>query len=144
LVSFTSVSWQDSAWVPSNDDVGVPNGPFDEHYFGYNVKITYKLTNVTGISTNKSNVPTSFSLEQNYPNPFNPTTTISFSLPSKSFVSLKVFDITGREVATIVSEEMSSGTYSRLWNAANVSSGIYFYRIQTGSYTQTKKLVLLK
>jgi len=144
LVSFTSVSWQDSAWVPSNDDVGVPNGPFDEHYFGYNVKITYKLTNVTGISTNKSNVPTSFSLEQNYPNPFNPTTTISFSLPSKSFVSLKVFDITGREVATIVSEEMSSGTYSRLWNAANVSSGIYFYRIQTGSYTQTKKLALLK
>ena len=144
LVSFTSMSWQDSAWVPSNDDVAVPNDLFNEDYFGYDVRITYKLIDVTGISTNTANVLTGFSLEQNYPNPFNPTTTISFSLPSKSFVSLKVFDITGREVATIASEEMSSGTYSRQWNAANVSSGIYFCRMQAGSYTQTKKLVLLK
>jgi photosystem II stability/assembly factor-like uncharacterized protein len=88
--------------------------------------------------------PSSYILQQNYPNPFNPNTTISFDLPSKSFVSLKVFDLMGREVATIISEKMSAGTYSRQWNAVNMSSGIYFYRLQAGSYTQTKKLVLLK
>jgi hypothetical protein len=85
-----------------------------------------------------------FVLLQNYPNPFNPTTTISFSLPSRSFVSLKVFDILGREVATIVSEEMSAGSYSRQWNAAQMSSGIYFYRLQAGTYIEMKKLVFLK
>ncbi|MGD1046848.1 MAG: T9SS type A sorting domain-containing protein [Bacteroidota bacterium] len=85
-----------------------------------------------------------FELNQNYPNPFNPSTTVSFSLPSKSFVSLKVFDIMGRDVATLVSEQMSKGTYSRHWNAANMSSGIYFYRLQVGSLIETKKLILLK
>jgi hypothetical protein len=91
-----------------------------------------------------TDLPTHFSLDQNYPNPFNPATTISFTLPSKSFVSLKVFDILGREVATIISEEMSAGSYSRQWNAANMSSGIYFYRLQAGTFIETKKLVLLR
>ncbi len=103
----------------------------------------------------KSNMPTSvegvaivtpetFSLLQNYPNPFNPSTNISFSIPTKSFVSLRVFDLIGREVATIVSEEMSAGSYTKQWIAANMSSGIYFYRLQAGSYSETKKLILLK
>jgi hypothetical protein len=85
-----------------------------------------------------------FKLNQNYPNPFNPSTTVSFSLPSKSFVSLKVFDILGREVATLVSEEMSAGTHVRQWNAEYISSGIYFYRLQAGLFTETKKLILLR
>jgi hypothetical protein len=89
-------------------------------------------------------IPTVFELSQNYPNPFNPSTTISFSLPSKSFVLLKVFDALGREVETLVSEELSAGTYARQWNASNIPSGIYFYRLQAGSYSETKKLVLLK
>ncbi len=88
--------------------------------------------------------PYTLTLSQNYPNPFNPTTSISFSLPSKSFVSLKVFDILGREVATLVYEEMPAGSYSRQWNATNMSSGIYFYRLQAGSFTETKKLILLR
>jgi len=83
-------------------------------------------------------------LSQNYPNPFNPTTTISFSLPTKSFVSLKVFDILGRDVATIFSGELPAGTCTRQWNAANMASGVYYYRLQAGSYSETKKLVLLK
>ena len=70
-----------------------------------------------------------FSLDQNYPNPFNPATIISFSLPSKSFVSLRVFDALGREVSTLVSEELSGGTYTRQWNAAALPSGVYFYRL---------------
>jgi hypothetical protein len=86
----------------------------------------------------------SFQLYQNYPNPFNPTTTFSFSLPIRSFVKLKVFNVLGKEVATIISEEMPARNYSRQWNAANMSSGVYFYRLQAGSFKQTKKLILLK
>jgi bilirubin oxidase len=94
--------------------------------------------------TDRKIVPGRFSLGQNFPNPFNPTTTISFALPSRSFVSLKVFDLLGREVATIVSEEMSAGSYSKQWNAVDISSGIYFYRLQAGSFIEMKKLVLLR
>jgi photosystem II stability/assembly factor-like uncharacterized protein len=89
-------------------------------------------------------MPVSTSLSHNYPNPFNPTTTIYFAIRSQSFVSLKVFDLIGREVATIISEEMPAGNYSRQWNAVKMSSGVYFYRLQAGSYSETKKLVLLK
>jgi hypothetical protein len=91
-----------------------------------------------------TDMPVHFSLDQNYPNPFNPTTTISFSLPFKSFVSLKIFDLIGREVTTIVSEEMSAGNYTKQWNAAALASGVYFYRLQAATYTETKKLVLLR
>jgi len=89
-------------------------------------------------------LPNSFSLEQNYPNPFNPVTTISFSLPSRSFVSLKVFDVLGRDVATIVSEELPAGNYSRQWNAGRSASGVYYYRVNAGRFTGTKKMILLK
>lgn len=99
---------------------------------------------ITEVERLSAVLPMHFSLDQNYPNPFNPATIISFSLPSKSFVSLKVFDIIGKEVATIVSEEMSAGNHSRQWNAANISSGIYFCQMQAGSFVETKKLVLLK
>jgi hypothetical protein len=93
---------------------------------------------------NELAVPTGFSLCQNYPNPFNPSTTISFGLPSRSFVSLKVLDVIGREVATIVSEELQAGNHSRQWHAVNMTSGIYFFRMQAGYFTETKKLLLLK
>jgi photosystem II stability/assembly factor-like uncharacterized protein len=98
----------------------------------------------TAVERSTIEEPTHFSLNQNYPNPFNPTTTFSFSLPCRSFVSLKIFDLLEREVATIVTEQLSAGSYSKQWNASNMSSGIYFYRLQAGSYTQTKKLLLLK
>ena len=88
--------------------------------------------------------PDDFYLSQNFPNPFNPTTTISFSLKSQSFVSLKVFDAMGKEVSVIVSEEMSAGTYSSQWDATGFASGVYFYQLQAGSFTETKKLLLLR
>jgi len=91
-----------------------------------------------------SPLPLNSHLFQNYPNPFNPTTTISFAISSRSFVSLKIFDIMGKEIATIISTEMPAGNYQRQWNATNVSSGIYVYRLQAGSFVETKKLVLLK
>ncbi len=83
-------------------------------------------------------------LLQNYPNPFNPTTTITFYVPHKSFLLVEIFDCLGRKVATPVSGEFSSGTFSRIWNATNLPSGVYYYRLQAGSFTQTKKIILLR
>jgi hypothetical protein len=97
----------------------------------------------TGVNEGNE-VPKDFTLSQNYPNPFNPSTTISFSLPSKSYVSLKVFDALGREVSTLVSQELTAGNYSQQWNPVSLPSGMYFYRLQAGNYSETRKLVLLK
>ena len=104
----------------------------------------YASQSLTSVSSSGAGIPVKTGLLQNYPNPFNPSTIISFTLPEKTFVSLKVFDILGKEAASIVSEEMPAGSYNRQWNAANISSGIYFYRLQTGSFTETKKMILLK
>jgi hypothetical protein len=89
-------------------------------------------------------VPNDFILSQNYPNPFNPTTMITYRIPSSMFVSLKVFDIMGREIATLVNETKSVGSYAVQFNAVNLSGGVYLYRLQSGSLTLTKKLILLK
>jgi hypothetical protein len=115
----------------------------------------------TGVKES-TELPNVFHLSQNYPNPFNPSTTISFGLPSKSFVTLKVFDALGREVSVLVSQELTAGTYSQQWNSAGLPSGVYFYRLsavpsaqrdlvptngwngQAGTYSETRKLVLVK
>jgi hypothetical protein len=102
-----------------------------------------QLSVLTGVNERKE-LPNNFTLSQNYPNPFNPTTTISFSLSTTSYVSLKVFDVLGREVSNLVSKELTAGSYSQQWNASNVPSGVYFYRLQAGNYSETMKLVLLK
>lgn len=88
--------------------------------------------------------PSQITLYQNYPNPFNPSTTIIFRLPYRSFASLKIFDVLGREVTTLASEDLPAGNYSREWNASGNPSGVYFYRLQAGTFTETKKLLLQK
>jgi photosystem II stability/assembly factor-like uncharacterized protein len=102
------------------------------------------MSEITSIEYPSAQLPGRFALNQNYPNPFNPSTTISFTISSKSFVSLKVFDVMGREVATMVSQGLPAGHYTKQWNASGLPSGIYFYRLQAGSFTETIKLVLLK
>lgn len=103
------------------------------------------LNNVlTGTANNISTLPTEFALEQNYPNPFNPMTSIEFQVSSFKFVKLKVFDIIGKEVATLVNEKLSAGTYSVNWDAAEFPSGVYFYRLTTDGYSETKRMLLLK
>jgi photosystem II stability/assembly factor-like uncharacterized protein len=99
---------------------------------------------ITGVENKAGRTPSRYELHQNYPNPFNPATTISFSLPTKSFVSLKVFDVLGKQVSSLASEELSAGTHSKTWNAVGLSSGVYFYRLQAGTYSETKKLNLLE
>ena len=93
---------------------------------------------------NKSELPKEFFLLQNYPNPFNPQTKISYSVPKESFITLKVYDLLGREVATLVNEKKPVGEYSVPWNADNVPSGIYFYKLSAGDFIQTKKMILMK
>jgi hypothetical protein len=91
-----------------------------------------------------SSVPTSYSLKQNYPNPFNPTTAIAYTLPEAAKVSLKVYDLLGREVATLVNETKAAGSYEARFDASRLASGLYLYKLQAGSYTETKKMMLVK
>ena len=98
----------------------------------------------TGVHERTGLAPETSVLFQNYPNPFNPSTTISFHLSSRSFVSLKVFDALGREVSNLVTGELPAGDYARQWNAGGAASGMYFYRLQTGTSAQTKKLMVIK
>jgi len=87
---------------------------------------------------------TQFVLEQNYPNPFNPATNIQYAVSRRQFVSLKVYDVLGNEVAILVNEEKLAGNYEIEFDAGNLSSGIYFYRLVASSFIQTKKLILMK
>lgn len=100
--------------------------------------------NVIGIENINSNVPDNFSLSQNYPNPFNPQTKFKFSIKRNSFAELKIFDILGREVKTLVNENLKAGEYEVSFNAAGLPSGVYFYRLNADDFTQTKKMVLIK
>ncbi len=88
--------------------------------------------------------PSTFSLEQNYPNPFNPSTTIRYSIPTSGFVTLKAFDVLGNEVATLVNEQKFAGSYEINFNASQLTSGVYFYTINAGSFVETKKMILMK
>lgn len=103
---------------------------------------------IIGIHTISTKVPESFSLSQNYPNPFNPSTKIVFSIPSvettRWVVSLKVYDMLGREVTTLVNQQLSPGTYEVNWDASNYPSGLYFYTLSAGEYSETKKMILIK
>jgi len=105
---------------------------------------TRPLSQVVAVDEPATSAPTSYTLEQNYPNPFNPTTTLSFTIPSSSFVNLKVFDVLGSEVATLVNESKAAGIYSVDWNAASYPSGLYFYLLSANNNTELKKMMLLK
>ncbi len=98
----------------------------------------------TNIVLNNNMIPVSFALSQNYPNPFNPTTKIKYEIPKTSLVTLKVYDVLGREVKTLVDESKAAGSYEVTFKAIDLPSGIYFYRIQAGDYVKVKKMVLLK
>lgn len=100
-----------------------------------------RTTSVQNIS---SSIPTKFKLYNNYPNPFNPCTKIKFDLPQNSFVNIIVFDVSGRNVKNLVEENLSAGSYETEFNASNLPSGIYYYTLQSGNFTQTKKMILLK
>jgi hypothetical protein len=97
-----------------------------------------------GVDESQSGLPTSFALSQNYPNPFNPTTAINYQLPTQRHVTLVVYDMLGREVATLVNEFKHPGAYTVQWDGSGLASGVYFYRLSAGSFVQLKKMLLLK
>ena len=138
-------------WSPVN--TGLPNARVGlviansaQLFVAVNAKGVWRrpLAEMTSVEEVSTQVPMQFNLDQNYPNPFNPTTMIQFGIPSKSVVSLKIYNDLGREVSEVLSGEFPAGKYSREWNATGLPSGIYFYRLKAGSFTETKKLVLLR
>jgi xylan 1,4-beta-xylosidase len=103
-----------------------------------------RFRDVTGVIERDPSVPVEFSLSQNYPNPFNPSTNIQYSVPRTQYVSLKVYDMLGRELRTLVSEVKPPGSYTVEWDARGFASGVYFYRVESGTFRETKKLILLR
>ena len=99
---------------------------------------------ITGIKENNLTLPDDYSLTQNYPNPFNPSTKIKYNIGATGIVTLKIFDILGREISTLVNEEKPAGRYEVNFNANNLASGVYIYKLQAGGFIQTKKMILLK
>ncbi len=99
---------------------------------------------ITGVSNETLDMPADFILFQNYPNPFNPSTLIEFSLPEKTFVRLKVFNVMGKEVSELVNENLSAGKFQYEFKADNLPSGIYFYKLETENFTQTRKMILIR
>jgi len=99
---------------------------------------------ITGNKNNLSNIPSEYKLSQNYPNPFNPVTKINFSVPKQGYVTLKVYDLLGREVKTLVNEIKTTGNYVVEFNASNLASGVYFYRLETEGFSDVKRMMLVK
>lgn len=137
----------------SNDDFGESialdhmGNVYVTGYFSYSSSydyITLKYSQPIGINQLSNEIPSAFRLDQNYPNPFNPVTNIRFAVAKTGLVTLKVYDISGREVALLVNEELSAGIFNFDFNASYLASGIYFYKLINKNYTDTKKMVLVK
>jgi len=136
---------------------GIPDYEWDE-WFAYGIGVVKRQLygivfsewllldeQITSLSTQPQNLGlNTFKLMQNYPNPFNPTTTIEFDLQKSSEVTLKLYNILGEEVVTLVSDRLSSGSYSYEWDASPLASGVYLYRLQAGDYVETRKMVLMR
>ena len=143
---FLSVADSYVKGIPRSTDIGkyvirveVSDGKGGKDTLSYNLKVDF----ATGVEDELS-IPTEFSLSQNYPNPFNPSTTISYSIPTSCQVRLTVLDILGREIVTLVDEHKFVGSYNVTFTASNLPSGIYFYRLTAGTFTNTKKMTLVK
>ena len=135
-----------SSDVPDSAGVSISITPFLNSHSGSEFFIDDLSFSGSETAVNGSNfqVPMAYEMKQNYPNPFNPSTTIEYKIPILSHVSLIVYDILGNQVASLVNEEKPAGNYSVNFNASNLTSGVYFYKIQAGNIVQTKKLIVLK
>jgi plastocyanin len=145
--SFTSGAVSSSAWVYEHTFNSVGNNPYycSAHGApgGVGMSGVVIVENATDV-TDDNNSVFKFNLIQNFPNPFNPSTKISYTIPERGNVSLKVFNLLGSQVAELVNGEIEAGSYDITFNASNLPTGTYFYRLQTSSYVETKKMILLK
>jgi hypothetical protein len=99
---------------------------------------------ITGLAKRERSIPLRYDLKQNYPNPFNPETYIQFLIPNSEFVTLKIYNVLGEEVATLVSRKLTAGKYQYEWDASSLASGVYLYRIQAGDYVESRKMILMR
>jgi hypothetical protein len=115
---------------------------------GTNLRVSALVSYGSGLSAveppAEGGLPAAYALDQNYPNPFNPSTTIRFSVPVAGHVSLKIFDVLGQEVATLVDDDVVAGVHTTQWKPEGVASGMYLYRLQAGTFNESRKLLLLK
>lgn len=139
MTSPVNVTLKGVRFKPSSNDIGTVVGNA-----GTIIWTTNGGGSFTGLQNEPGGVPSSFDLSQNYPNPFNPVTNISFSIPSSEFVNLTVYDMLGKEITNLVNEQLLAGTYKIDFNASQLSSGMYFYKLMSGSFSSTKKMILVK
>ncbi len=152
LIEWQRSRWQDTAWVPW----GFPSRGWEDNkrnlygfFSGSPIIIIYK-SRPNGFDSRNNGITQNYSLHQNYPNPFNPTTTIEYEIPESAFVTLRVFDVLGREVTTLVNAQQSPGKHTRTFDASRFASGVYFNRLEARTlngvplFTQLKKLVVTK
>jgi hypothetical protein len=129
-------------------NTGVPYNPAKIYVpmWQYNTRHNgvYGDVNVVAVTPVSNKIPESYMLKQNYPNPFNPATVISFQLPANNYTSLKIYDAAGRQIDELVNSDLKAGEYEIKWNASNYTSGVYFYKLITGNFTSTKKMILVK
>lgn len=141
--SFTSGNPAPAIWTYTHTFTSAGNFPYYcEPHLSMGMTGTIIVQNP--VSVEDEFVVDQFKLEQNYPNPFNPSTRISYSVPATTDVNLKVFDIMGNEVATLVNKEQPAGNYQIDFDASNLSGGVYFYQLTTNSFVDTKKMILIK
>ena len=159
-ISFNQQTSSDTSYIYLNGDGLIEVSISFKKYVGidysslYEVSVSYsnligsringkEWGQLTGVNTN-INIVSDYKLYQNYPNPFNPSTKIEYDLPKEGMISLKIYDMLGREVKTLVNEHKNAGSYNIEFNANHLTSGIYFYRLTSGNFTQVKKLILIK
>jgi hypothetical protein len=162
---FCTPSLGDFNWngILDIEGCGVESSPSYTNVYAWNTGINYNSSKIyipmwqfnarhsgvygdipVGVNTQNNNVPASFALHQNYPNPFNPSTVISFDLPRRAFVKLNVYDMLGREIAVLMNGEMNAGSHSFTFKGEGLSSGMYFYKIETNGFSDVKKMMLVK
>jgi subtilisin family serine protease len=139
-----SLKTSGNKYVDNNNEQGLTYSYRIKAYTKYAESNYSNEASIVVVSSETENIPKEYALEQNYPNPFNPSTTIQFSLPKESYISLKVYNINGQEVTTLLSKHMNPGIYKVEWNGYKYSSGVYYYRIIAGNFIDTKKFVFIK
>jgi len=132
------------SYIAACTDNSIVMEGFYDGQASYEQSLTIKYSQPVNIISNSNTLTYNFSLAQNYPNPFNPTTVIGFQLPADGFVNLKIYDINGREVSELVNAKLNAGEYKIDFNAGNLPSGVYYYKMTTESFSETKKMILVK
>ena len=145
-ITKTFTTTLNAAWVPGNSNLKIfvyKNDPFLGTAEVQNA-IGVPVVPPVSVQEEDGGMPTRYELSQNYPNPFNPVTKIDFSIPKNGTVTLKIYDLVGKEVVTLINKEMSLGSYTVNFDASKLSSGTYLYKLTAGNFSETKKMLMIK